>query len=182
MAGALKTLFGALQASTFLTGVTLVFGEEEVHDTAQPLPMVVMVPMGGPFVDSPGYSRNLDVAVEQQWGVNESIDLYLWAMDTNPLAQPIDHADRIESLRANVLAALQDQRAQYTDFINIAHGLWFKPIQQRWQQMQGGYIRLGRALVITVISEIPIAMPVPPEATITSTQINKTLILGPSNG
>jgi hypothetical protein len=79
MAGPLKTLFGALQASTFLTGVSLVYGEEEVHDTSLALPMVALVPTGGDFEDGPSYSTGLDPAVEAQWGVRESVDLYLWA-------------------------------------------------------------------------------------------------------
>lgn len=180
MAGPLKTLFGALAASTYLTGVSLVYGEEEVHDTSQALPMIAMVPTGGDFEDSPGYSTGLDTNVEAQWAVGESVDLYLWASDTSPTATPIDHVDAVETLRQRVLSALQDQRAQYTDVISVAHGLWFKPTRQRWQLMQGGFARYGRALVLTVTTVIPIPMAAPQEATVTSFDLQKTITVGPS--
>jgi hypothetical protein len=109
MAGPLKTLFGALAASTYLTGVSLVYGEEEVHDASKTLPMVTLVPTGGPFEASPGYSANLAQDTEAQWAVVESVDLYLWAADPSPTATPIDHTDATESLRQLVLSALQDQ-------------------------------------------------------------------------
>lgn len=176
MAGPLKTLFGALQASVFMTGVSLVYGEEEVHDQSIALPMVVMVPTGGPFEASPAYSTNLDPAIEAQWGVVESVDLYLWASNASGL--PIDNADATESLRQLVLSALQDQRAQYTDVINVAHGLFYRPISQRWQLMQGGFVRYGRALVLTVAILIPIAIVSPEQATITTTSITYTITPG----
>lgn len=177
MAGPLKTLFGALAASTYLTGVSLVYGEEEVHDQSIVLPMVTMVPMGGPFEASPGYSANLDPAIESQWAVVESVDLYLWAADASPTATPIDHTDATETLRQLVLSALQDQRAQYTDVADVARGLFYRPVSQRWQTMQSAYVRYGRALVITVAILIPIAMAPPQEATITS--VLKTVVINP---
>jgi hypothetical protein len=178
MAGPLKTLFGALQASTFLAGVSLVYGEEEVHDTSLALPMVALVPTGGDFEDGPSYSTGLDPAVEAQWGVRESVDLYLWA--NNVSGVPIDNADATESLRQLVLSALQDQRAQYSDVVSVAHGLYWKPTRQRWQTMQGGWVRFGRALVLTVETTIPIPMTAPQEATVTSFDLQKTITVGPS--
>jgi hypothetical protein len=177
MAGPLKTLFGALAASTYLTGVSLVYGEEEVHDASKTLPMVTLVPTGGPFEASPGYSANLAQDTEAQWAVVESVDLYLWAADPSPTATPIDHTDATESLRQLVLSALQDQRAQYTDVANVSHGLFYKPVSQRWQLMQGGFTRYGRALVLTVAILIPIAIAPPEEAVITS--VLKTVVINP---
>lgn len=175
MAGPLKTLFGALRASQALTGVSLVYGEEEVHSQGQPLPMVVMVPMGGPYEDSPAYSGHFDRTIEAQWGISQTVDFYLWAADPSPTATPIDHADATESLRVLVLSALQDQRAQYTDVANIERGLYYKPLMERWAQMDGGLVRLGRALVLTVLVPTPVAPPAPPVAIITEEAINVVL-------
>jgi hypothetical protein len=178
MAGALKTLYGALAASSFLSGVSLVYGEEEVHDQSQALPMVVIVPVGGE-VQSNGYEGNGDPAVERRWSVLEQIDLYLWAFDTTPGAGPVDHADATETLRANVLSALQDQRAQYTDVASVSYGLAFVPQRETWKQMEGAFVRYGRALVLSVVAEITVAMPVPAEATITETDITTSITAGP---
>lgn len=178
MAGALKTLYGALAASTFLSGVSIVYGEEEVHDQSQPLPMVVLVPVGG-TIDSSGYEGNGDTAVERRWGIQEQIDLYLWAFSSLPNALPIDHADATETLRGNVLAALQDQRAQYSDVANVAYGLSFVAQRESWKLMDGAFTRYGRALVLSVATEITVAMPVPAEATITETDITTTITAGP---
>jgi hypothetical protein len=178
VAGPLKTLYGALAASTFMTGVSLVYGEEEIHSTSHVLPVVAMVPMGGQYEQGPGYSHDLDYTIEAQWAVDQVVDLYLWTKDTNPLATPIDHADAIETLRGRVLSALQDQRAQYTDVASVDHGLYFRALSERWVQMQGGYTRDGRALVISVLVPTPVAMPAPQVATITSELTTVTVTPG----
>lgn len=178
MAGPLKTLLGALQASTYMAGVSLVYGEEEVNDQSLALPMVAIVPTGGDFEDSPAYSTGIDPAIEAQWGVRESVDLYLWAYNASGV--PIDNVDATETLRQLVLSALQDQRAQYTDVASVARGLHWKPTRQRWQTMQGGWTRYGRALVLTVETTIPIPMAAPQEATVTSFDLQKTITVGPS--
>jgi hypothetical protein len=176
MAGALKTLFGALSASSFLTGVSLVYGEEEIGEQSIPLPMVAIVPRGGPFVDDPGYINALDPTVERVWGISESVDLYLWAFSTATGATAIDHADATESLRQLVLSALQDQRVQFDSQGNQASGLWFKAVSERWEAMQGGFDRYGRALVLTVTVEISVPMATPPNATVTSETISYTVV------
>jgi len=178
MAGPLKTLYGALAASTFLSGVSIVYGEEEINDQSQPLPMVVMVPVGGEIGPS-GYEGAGDPVVERRWSVLEQVDLYLWAFNTTPGAGPIDHADATETLRSNVLAALQDQRAQYTDVANVSYGLAFIAQRESWKAMDGAFVRYGRALVLSVTAEITVAMPVPAEATITETDITTTITAGP---
>lgn len=181
MAGALKTLYGALAASSYLTGVALVYGEEEVHDQSQNLPMVVMVPTDGTYTEATsGYSGDMNAAIERSDSIDVNIDLYLWGFDTTPAATPIDHADATETLRASVLAALQDQRAQYTDVISVAYGLYFQPLRERWQAMQGAFNRYGRALVLTVSAEVTVTTPVPQEATVTSYTLSKTITAGPT--
>ena len=180
MPGALKTLFGALQASVFLQGVSLGFGEEMVAETDKSLPYVVMVPTTGAIDNNPGYAGGVDPNVEMIWGIHESVDLYLWANSSMPNAQPIDHADAVESLRQQVLSALRDQQAQGSDTNAIAFGLSWYPVSERWQVMQGAVERFGRALAITVAIEISVPMLPPPEATIASYQLNKTIQQGPS--
>jgi hypothetical protein len=180
VAGALKTFFGALQASAFLTGVSLAFGEENIlaEDTAPP--KVVIVPTGGPIDNNPGYAAGLDPSVEMIWGIHETVELYCIGFDIDPNALPIDHADAVESLRQKVLSALRDQQAQYTDVISVAHGLAWRPISERWQLMQNAVNRYGRALIITVAIEISVPIATPQEATINSFQLNKTITQGPS--
>lgn len=176
MAGPLKTLFGALQASAYMAGVSLVYGEEEVNDQSQTLPMVVMVPRGGPVDNDPGYVKGLDPTVERVWGISESIDLYLWAYSTATNALPIDHADATETLRALVLSALQDQRVGFDAQGNELDGLWFKAVSERWEPMGGAFTRYGRALVLTVTAEISVPMATPPNATINSESITYTVV------
>jgi hypothetical protein len=178
MAGPFKTFFGALQASTFLTGVSLAFGEEMVHDQSQNLPRIVVVPMGGQFENSPGYAKDLDPTIEAIWTVGEMVDFYLWAYDTTPGADRIDHEDAAGTLLGNLLAALQDQRAQYTDVSSVDHGLYFHPVSERWQTMGDAFTRFGRALVASVLVPIPRAQPAPQVATITSETINYTITAG----
>lgn len=175
MAGPFKTFMGALAASTYLSGVTLAFGEEMIHDQSAALPYIVVVPKGGQFEASPGYATNLDPTIEAIWTVGEQIDFYLWAYDTTPGADRVDHEDAAGTLLGQLLAALQDQRAQYTDVSSIAHGLYFHPVSERWQAMGEGFVRYGRALVATVLVPIPRAQPAPQVATITSEQINVTI-------
>lgn len=176
MAGALKTLFGALQGSAYMSGVSLVYGEEEVNDQSQTLPMVVMVPRGGQVTNDPGYVNGLDPTVEHVWGISESIDLYLWAYSTANGATAIDHADATETLRQLVLSALQDQRVQFDVNGNALNGLWFAAQSQRWETMQGAFNRYGRALILTVTAEISVPMATPPNATVTSESISYTVV------
>lgn len=178
MAGALKTLYGALQASAYMAGVSLVYGEEEVNDQSLALPMVVIVPRGGPIDNDPGYVKGLDPTIERVWGVSESIDLYLWANAVSGL--PIDNADAVESLRQLVLSALQDQRVAFDSNGNELDGLWYKAVSQRWETMQGAFTRFGRSLILTVTAEISVPMATPPNATVNTEQINYTVVHAPS--
>jgi KaiC/GvpD/RAD55 family RecA-like ATPase len=114
------------------------------------------------------------------WGVHENVDLYCFGFDIDPNAQPIDHADAVESLRQLVLSALRDQQAQYSDVNSVAHGLSWRPVSQRWETVKNALTRYGRALVITVAVEVTVPMAQPQEATITSYQLSQTLTQGPS--
>lgn len=182
MAGALKTLFGALQASTYLSGVTLAFGEEMISAQEATLPYVVMVPKGGP-ITADGYEGNGDPIVERRWKINERIEFYLWAVAaSSPNADRIDHADAVETLRQQLLTALQDQRAQYADVISVANGNYFDATEQRWQLEGEANTRYGRALILSVNFEITVDTTIStgPIATINTFNLTSTITQGPS--
>lgn len=184
MAGPLKTLYGALKASSFLSGVTLVFGDEETNTQRWGLPCIVMIARGGPY-QAPGYALNLDPYTESLWEKSIGIDFYLWASSTDPANQgAIDHSDAIESLEALLMSALQDQRAQYADLNNVAYGLVFKAASSRWETVgQNAVSKYGRTMVVNVQFAFPVVMtaiPGGPEATITSTQQTPQFIDQPS--
>lgn len=181
MAGPLKTLFGALQASTFITSnnVTLIFGSEELNQQRVTLPYVVMVPLGGP-VTWPGYEYQGDAYVEQRWEFAETIEFWLYNASQTAGAQgAIDHVDAIESLRLWMLSALQDQRAQYTDVNSVAYGLQYKVETGRWEASTNPASRFGRCYVLSVRVQVTVAMAAPQEATITSDSITYTVSHNP---
>jgi len=181
VAGPLKTLYGALKASSFLSGVTLVFGDEETNTQRWGLPAIVMIAKGGPF-DESGYALNLDIGVERIWATDEQVDFWLWNCSTDLANQgAIDHTDSIETLRQLLLSALQDQRAQYTDLNNVSLGLKPKVTGGRWETIgQNAVSKYGRAYVMTVTMTVPIPMAPPQEATITSTSQSTTIVDAPS--
>lgn len=182
MAGALKTFFGALQASSYLSGVSLYFGEEMIRAQEPALPAIVVVPRGGSY-GAPGYAGNTDPATELLWGITEEVDFYLWNWDSTPTAQPIDHADAVETLRQLFLSAMRDQQAQYVDVASVSIGLSWKATRERWATDNDALIRLGRCLIVTCEPEITVPMasiPGGPEATITSFQLNETVTEEPS--
>jgi hypothetical protein len=169
MAGPLKALFGTLQQSAFMSGVSFVFGDEEVNTQRYQLPCVVMAPRGGPYT-TPGDVRGVDPSTLMLWEIKSTVDFWLWAASSDPANQAgIDHVDAVESLRTLFLSALQDQRVQYTDVNNLSYGLQYKAVSERWQVVAGNSTsRLNRSLVITVTALIPVAMAPPVEAQITS--------------
>lgn len=177
--GAIKTLYNAIKASQYMTGVSFVYGEEEIHDQSQTLPMVVMVPLTGQYNNQPGYEMAGDPASEMRWGITQPIDFYMWAYSTTPNATAIDHVDATETVRQLVLSACQDQRAQYTDSNSIAYGLYYHAVSERWELMQGAFSRYGRALVVTVNFEITVPMALGQIATVNSFQLNQTVTAGP---
>lgn len=186
MAGALKTLFGALQASQYMTAlnIALVFGIEELNQQRYPLPFITMVPLGGPY-EAPGYAAGVDPATEMLWETPEAIDFWIQAASTDPNNQgSIDHADAIESVHQALLSAFRDQRAQYIDVNAVSFGLAFAPQSRRWEALgNNAASRLGRALVVRAGFRIttPIAtLPSGPEATIASTPTSFTFVDKPA--
>src|SRR5689334_18409327 len=117
--GSLKPLLTMLREAPTLAGVSVVFGMENVPAQEFNLPMVVVVPRGGQYAPGQGYVKDADVNLAVIWGVNTSIDLYLWAKSGDPIGQPEDEADAIENLRAVVLQAFQYQRP---------NGLFYFPV------------------------------------------------------
>lgn len=162
MAGAIKTLYQMLSQSAYIAGnnVSLVFGEEEVHDQSLALPMVAMVPRGGSWEVVAGYAKNTDANIEQVWGCREEIDLYLWA--SAPSGLPVDNFDATEALVGVVLSAFQDQRMN-EGFTALSGGLYYIPKRGEWTLMQGAFIRFGRAYKLTVAVDKTVDMLPPPE-------------------
>jgi hypothetical protein len=187
MAGALKTFYNALQASQYINGaatgqaVNLAFGEEFIDAQEYAAPYIVMVPTAGrvdPVDDLPGYVRNLPQDTEMICGIEENVDFYLWGFNTDPTAQPVDHADAVETLRQLFLSALQDQRAQYVDVADVSYGLSYVPLGERWLPMGKAFTRAGRCLVFSinlVISITTIPSIYNPDATIETVEIDPTI-------
>jgi hypothetical protein len=165
--GSLKPLLLMLQAAPSLAGVSVVFGEEMTPAQDIPTPMVVMVPIAGSLTNQPGYIRNVDPSVNMTWFVVEDIELRMWAYSSATNAQPIDHADAVETLRAQVLQALQFQQAP--------GGLRYIPQRERWDLMQNASIRYGRSLALTVQVEIGIPDVLPTETLVTGLSISATV-------
>lgn len=189
MAGPYKALLQALQASTFMSGVTIAYGEEMIAAQDQPLPYVVMVPRGGESVE-PGYAMDgstspgsdlplpnqyLDVYTENLWQFSEVFQFYIWASD--PSQQPIDNAEATRTVRLALLAALRDQRAMRDASGNVFYGLSFRALRSDWEQMANAVSRFGRALVLTVQIDIPEVMAAPTsiETQVQTTQFNPSI-------
>lgn len=188
MAGPYKTLLQALQASTFLSGVTMAFGEEMVADQGSPLPYVCMVPIGGdvsegyamsgvtsPGSDLPLPNQYLDTYTENLWQCSEVFRFYIWAAD--PSGLPIDNAEAARAVRLSVLSALRDQRGMRDQNGNVFYGLSFRPLRTEWETAAGAVSKNGRALVLTVQIDIPevIAPPTSIETAVQTTQFNPTV-------
>jgi hypothetical protein len=180
MAGPLKTLFLALQASTYMSGVSLAFGEEMTRAQEFTLPYVVMVPIGGNH-ERPGYAMDgsagvqangakpgaLDEWIDRTWEIHQRVDFYLWHAQLagdgslDPSANPVDHADAVETLRLAVLSALHDQRAMPDANGNAYYGLDWKSLGEHWETAQNAVNRFGRALVVSVQINTPVVMAPP---------------------
>lgn len=160
MAGPLKTFMSMLTGSVYMAGVSVCFGEEEIHDQSQALPMVVVVPTGGPAKPD-GYARGSDPDVESKWKLVENLEIKCWAVSSLPNPTPIDNADAVESLVTLVLSALQDQRMG-EGFDATSAGLYYKPTNGRWELMQDAFTRYGRGYTLTVELEKTYAMGPPP--------------------
>lgn len=183
-AGPYATLMTMLSASSYLAGINVIFGEENINAQEFPIPFVCVVPVGGPW-NGNAYIKGLDPEVEKAWSTNEQIELWCWnAVNTGGVldetATPQQHADSVLSLLTSVVSSLQDQRVG-EGYDATSGGLYFFPVSGRWQQMRQGSLRYGRAYVLTVSVEVPFVMPIPTgtEATITEVTINSETIIPP---
>ena len=183
MPQALKTLFQALQTSTYLTSnnITMVFGEEEIDTQRTVMPYVVMVARGGSY-DEPAYAAFIDPATEMLWNKYETVEFWLRAASTDLSQQgAIDHTDALESLRQMFLSAVRDQRAQYTDVSNVAYGLFAKPLSGRWETVgQNADSRYGRVYVLTCQVNISIVMNSPAESVINTVAVIPSVVNKPA--
>jgi hypothetical protein len=167
--GALKTLVAMLTAFLTPYGIEVVYGEENIHSEKEFIPRVVVVPVGGSWVDSgctPGYYKDANVDLNNIWMTRENIDLVMWSFDPDPLAQPIDHADATEDLRARVLQAFQSQ---------APNGLMFRPLSGSWEQMQEGVNRFGRAYRMQLQVDITVPDVLPVDVTVDEVTINPSI-------
>lgn len=160
--GSLKTLLTMLQQAPSLSGVNVSYGEELVQAQDLAPPRVVIVPVGGSWIE-PGYFQSASANLESIWSTNESIDIYIFGYSKNLNAQPIDHADETENLRAKVLQAFQFRREV---------GLFFKPMSGRWAQMGDSVNRYGRVYVLTIQVEIAVADVSQGDATVSTVTLN----------
>jgi hypothetical protein len=175
---AYQTLMTQLAAAPVMTGVAVQFGEESIADQSQPLPRVVLVPLGG-NVTEPGYSFDTNTGAENQWSVVEQCDVYMLAWSSVVDATPIDHANEVELLRQKVLSAFQWQRLNENETTGAeTGGLYWKPLRMRWARFGDALDRYGRCCVLTVEVEIPMVDQsfVYDDATITTVEQNVAVI------
>jgi hypothetical protein len=152
---AYQTLMTQLAAAPTMTGIAVQFGEESIADESQPLPRVVLVPLGGE-VGEPAYSMSTDPDVENQWSITEQCDVYMFAWSNAVDATPADHANAVELLRQKVLSAFQWQRYNENATTGATTGgLYWKPLRMRWARFGDAVLKYGRCCVLTVEVEIP---------------------------
>lgn len=164
--GSLRTLFTTLATAPSLLALSasVVFGEEPESAWNMPVPVVLIMPSGGPWTMD-GYGKGIDSNdYDNIWMTTESIDIYMWAQGAQPAPTQLDNADAVEILRAAVLQALQSQQDS---------GLKYAPVVGQWKRTIGGMSRYGRAYVLTVQTDISVLgitsvnAPTPITATIT---------------
>lgn len=197
MAGPYETFFLALQASVYMTGVTMAFGEEMIAAQDVALPSVVMVPRGGP-AQEPGYARDgsatdpqdIDVYTDDLWEFGEIFQFYCRAKSNDPTRQkPLHHHEATRALRLLLLSALRDQRAMSDGTGAVFYGLSFKALRSDWESMQDTSFgrtgqpfdrpidRFARALVLSVQVNVPevMAPPTQSEVTVETTQFTPSI-------
>ncbi len=168
-----EVLMLMLRESPSLTGVDVLFGEENTNSEDVTLGSVTMVPNGGPWNDptsQPGYFSGANPALDNVWSTLEAVDFYLWSScDPNATPPPteIQHATSVCNLRRRVLDALQYQQPR---------GLAYAPTSGRWETFKGAQNRYGRAYVLTVEIEITTPVTMYPEATVRRTTLNPITI------
>lgn len=171
--GSVKTL--VLMLSSFLApyGVQVVYGEEFVWGNDVKLPCVVVAPLGGDW-EGNGYYKGADpnLPAANTWITHENIQVYCWsaAVDANgrelDSAQPVDHANAVENLRAKVLQAMQGQADA---------GLMYRPVSGQWVWAGSETLRYGRAYVFTINVDISVPAIPPVDVTVTEVTINPSI-------
>lgn len=163
--GSLKTLYTALVNAPTLAGTSVVYGEENKYAQDYPLPLFVVIPIGGPFQPGQGYIKGLGQTVAVIWAVDEQIDVAVWAA-VGDGALPIDNADAAENAAALMLQALANQRPS---------GLTYRPVSRSWRTLDGDLSRYGRALILSFVAQVPIPGVSPVMATVTSVEIDESI-------
>lgn len=150
---AYSTLVTQLAAAPTMSGIAVQFGEESLADESQPLPRVVLVPLGGE-VGEPSYAMSTDPDAENQWSIIEQCDVYMLAW--NATNTPIANANEVELLRQKVLSAFQWQRYNENAQTGATTGgLYWRPLRMRWARFGDAIERYGRCCVLTIEVEIP---------------------------
>lgn len=162
--GSIKTLVTMLGGFLSVYGIDVRYGEEFVFANDVKLPCVVVVPVGGPWEQN-GYARDTNTSTSDdfktysstsefnRWMTHEDVEIYCWSADVDAnghekdTAQPVDHANAVENLRAKVLQALQQQ---------APNGLMYRPINGQWVRASGEVLRYGRAYVLTVNVDVTV--------------------------
>lgn len=182
--GSLQTLVALLAAAPSLAGVSVAFGEENIRSTAFKLPMITVVPIGGPWVQGGGaYYKDSDPSLNSLWMTQENIDCYLWSADIDSdgrvkdTAQPIDNANAVENLRCRTLQAFQTQQAQFKSDGSKRYGFMYRPVSGRWERQTDEVNRYGRVYVLTVNVDITVPDVLPVDATIDDVLLNPITIV-----
>lgn len=167
MYGSLKDFFTSFKAAPSLAGASVVFGEESIPAQSQALPLVVVVPQGGPIKKGQGMPvKNLPLGTSRIWQVAEAVDILIWTKASGTHALPIDHADAVEDVAAFVLQALEYQRPQ---------GLNYEATGRAWATLENGQSRLGRALKLSIRLDVSVVNVAPPTATVTGLVVNDSI-------
>jgi len=158
-----STLFSQFSGANEMTGVSVLFGEENIHGLNNTLPVVVMFPSTDVVDDTmAGYVKNLDPNYKNIWTRKEIFKFVLWAESPDPMALLQEDADQINVLIGRVFSSFYSIRAT---------GYTFHPKSGAWQLFQDAQTRRGRAYILNVLVEIPVLYTTPEEATVLETPI-----------
>jgi len=157
-------LFQALQAQLTLFGVTLLYGEESQNDQSGALPLAIMVPVSGTYVE-PGYAKAYPSTRNFLVTVKEDVDFYLWAYNQTD-DTPIGHTQAAENLRQVLIQACFNQ---------LQTGASYNPKGHSWLTMNGANGRYGRGMKIRIQFDLVVPDIAPDTTTITTTEIDSEI-------
>lgn len=162
-----------LTTAPSLAGVSVLFGQEEINEQNRKPPAIVVYPFGG-SISGPGTPpRGLDPTINMLWEVKESIYIHCWGYDFNNPTN-LNHYNKADTLRQNVLRALQYQRYEAepeSPKVNIGPGYWFEPVNEQWSLADNAQTKFGAVCVIEVVVKILILDVFPLLETITGINI-----------